>query len=150
MHRRPALLIAGFAALIVLPGSAAAGGRGVIVSGSMGSGGPVVISRHPAERHSFRATSPGGPFFSPYVGDSLPVAVPVPVPVPVPVVAPIPPAAEAAPPPPPPPEEPSRRAAVVNPGPKIIDISPPAPGAKTVTITVHRGSSTTVETVPVR
>jgi hypothetical protein len=161
MHRRPALLITGFAVLTVLSGSAAAGGRGVIavpgsaaaagrsvvaVPRSTAGSGPAVISRHPAGRHSFKAAGFRGPIVFPYVRDPVPVVVPVPVPVPVPVAAP--PTAEAAPPPPP--EEPSRRPAVINPGSKIIDISPPAPGAKTVPITVHRGSSTVVETVPVR
>ena len=146
MRLRPALLITGFAVLIVLPGSAAGGGRGVIaVPGSVG-GPPVVISRHSSQRHPFKAAGLGRPFFSPSVGNPV-VVVPVPVAVPVPVTVEAPSSAEAAWPPP---EEPSRRPAVVNPGPKIIDISPPAPGAKTVTITVHQGSSTLVETVPVR
>jgi hypothetical protein len=145
MRLRPALLITGFAVLIVLPGSAAGGGRGAMaVPGSVG--GQVVISRHPAQRHSFKPARLGGAFLSPYVRDT--VVIPVPVAVPVPVTAAAPSTAEAAAPPPP--EEPSHRPAVVNPGPKIIDISPPAPGAKTVTITVHQGSSTVVETVPVR
>ena len=144
MHLRSALLITGFAVLIVLPGSAAGGGRGaIVVPGS--AGGSVVISRHPLERHPFKAPRLGGSFLSPYAGD--PVVVPVPVAVPVPVTVATPSTAEAAPPPP---EEPRRQPAVVNPGPKIIDISPGAPGAKTVTITVHQGSSTVVETVPVR
>jgi hypothetical protein len=147
MHRRPALLIAGFAVMIVLPGSATGGGRGVMAApGSAAGSGPAVMSRHPAVRRSFKAVGFGSPIFVPYVVDPVLVVVRVPVPVPVPVAAP--PTAEAAPPPPP--EEPSRRPAAINPGSKIIDISPPAPGAKTVTITVHRGSSTVVETVPVR
>ena len=148
MRRRSALLITGFAVMILLPGSGAGGGRGVIaVPGSAAGNGPAVMSRHPAVRHSFKAVGFGGPIFSPYVGNPVLVVVSVPVPVPAPVAAL--PTAEAAPPPPPP-EEPTRRPAAINPGSKIIDISPPAPGAKTVTITVHRGSSTVVETVPVR
>ncbi len=129
MSRRYALLVTALALLISLPGSAA--------------GGPVVIGRRPMHHHPFNV---GTPFFFP----SGVVAEPVPVAVPVPVVIPALPPAEAAPPPPSPPDEPTRRPIVANPGPKIIDISPPAPGAKTVTVTVHQGSSTVVETVPVR
>jgi len=136
MSRRYALLVTALALLISLPGSAAAGG-------------PVVIGRGPMHHHPFNV---GTPFFFPsgVVAEPVPVAVPVLVAVPVPVVIPALPPAEAAPPPPPPPDEPTRRPIVANPGPKIIDISPPAPGAKTVTVTVHQGSSTVVETVPVR
>jgi hypothetical protein len=77
------------------------------------------------------------------------LVVPVPFAVPVPVVA-LPPAPTADAAPPLPPEELKSRPIVVNPGPKIIDVTPSAPGAKTATIVVQRGSTTVVETVPIQ
>src|SRR5262245_29317577 len=138
MRRGNAVLGAVLALLTALPGAAA-------------GGGPLVVARRPLDHSRFqtRATTP---FFVPpvVVGDTGPVVVQVPVAVPVPVVVPPAPATVQTPPPPAPTYEMPTRPTVVNPGPKIIEISRPAPGAKTVTVTVHQGSSTVVETVPVQ
>ena len=151
VRRGNAVLVTVLALLIALPGAAAGGGprAGTRIEHAAG---PVVVDKRPLHRSPFHTGAPVPFLFPPVVvGGTVPVAVPVPFAVPVPVVVAPPPVVETAPPPPPAPtyETPSRPT-VANPGPKIIEISPPARGAKTVTITVHRGSSTVVETVPVQ
>jgi hypothetical protein len=139
MRRLGALLVIALAMLIWLPGSATAGG-------------PVVIGPRAPHRPVLRVRPPRRDTFVPaplVFADPGALVVPVPFAVPVPVVAvPALPPPDAAPPVSP--EEPQSRPAVVNPGPKIIDVAPPAPGARTTTIVVQRGSTTVVETVPLQ
>jgi hypothetical protein len=140
MRRLGALLVIALGTLIFFSGSATAG-RSVVI----GPGAP--------HRSVLRVRPPRPDTFVPaplVFADPGAVVVPVPFAVPVPVVAvpAAPPTPDAAPPTSP--EEPQSRPAVVNPGPKIIDVAPPAPGAKTTTVVVQRGSTTVVETVPLQ
>jgi hypothetical protein len=160
-RRLGALLAIALTVPIWLPGSATAGGRAVmgprilhgpvLLAGSATAGGRAVMGPRIVHRPLFRARVPRGGNFAPtpfVFTDPDVVVVPEPVAVPVPVDAvPLPPGAEMVPPPPP--DDPGR-AIVVNPGPKVIDVVRPAPGAKTTTVVVQRGSTTVVETVPLQ
>jgi hypothetical protein len=137
MRRLAVLLLSGLSLLSWLPASATAGG-------------PMGIGPQMTHAPGFQAGTPRrGVWPVPLVrADPYVVIVPVPVATPVPEVAapPPPPAA----PPPPPPERVTRRPVVVNPGPKILEVAPPSPGARTVDIVVVRGSTVSVEKVPVK
>jgi hypothetical protein len=151
MRRLGALLVIALATLIFLSGSATAGRSVVIGSGSATAGRSAVIDLRAPHRSVLRVRPPRPDTFVPaplVFADPGAVVVPVPFAVPVPVVAVPPPPPDAAPPASP--EEPQSRPVVVNPGPKIIDVAPPAPGARTTTVVVQRGSTTVVETVPLQ
>jgi hypothetical protein len=150
MRRLAVLLVSGLSVLSWFPASATAGG-------------PMGMRPRMADSPKFLGsvprggtwpappvrTSPYGVWGVPLVrADPYVVIVPVPVATPVQVIA-APPAPHAAPPPPPP-EPVARRPVVVNPGPKIIEIVPPPPDVRTVDIVVVRGSTTSVEKVPVQ
>jgi hypothetical protein len=152
MRRLGALLVIALATVFFFSASATAG-RSASATAGRSAGRSVVIDLRAPHRPMVRVRPPRprpdtfvpAPFV---LADPGAVVVPVPFAVPVPVVAVPPPPPDAAPPASP--EEPQSRPVVVNPGPKIIDVAPPAPGARTTTVVVQRGSTTVVETVPLQ
>lgn len=149
LRRLAVLLVGGLTLLSWLPASASAGGA-------------IGIRPRIADSPRFHARTPrGGVWPSPPVraypygvwpapvgrADPDVVIVTVPVATPVPVVAaPLPPTDA---PPQAPAERVMRQPVVPNPGPKMIELVPLPPDVRTVDIVVVRGSTVSVEKVPV-